>query len=159
MARGEVVAVLALGNPSVSETTDPETMDEDEEQLIRSLCAVSATAILNGRLYERLEDKALELTRLTDYHSNIVESMEAGVVVIGADHRIERWNRGMERLAGVPRERAIGKTLADALSKDASTALARILRESGSRADHLYKVGADPAERPVHHGERQFGAL
>jgi PAS domain S-box-containing protein len=102
---------------------------------------VSATAILNGRLYERLEDKARELTRLTDYHSNIVESMEAGVVVIGADHRIERWNRGMERLAGVPREAAIGRTLAEALSREASMVLAPILLESGSRADHLYKVG------------------
>ncbi len=135
VARGEVVAVLALGDPLA-----PETMDEDEAELIRSLCAVSATAILNGRLYERLEDKALELTRLTDYHSNIVESMEAGVVVIGADSRIERWNRGMERLAGVPRDSAIGKTLAEALSKDASLVLAPILPESGGEAEHLYKV-------------------
>ncbi len=135
VARGEVVAVLGLGDPLAAET-----MDEDEAELIRSLCAVSATAILNGRLYERLEDKARELTRLTDYHSNIVESMEAGVVVIGADHRIERWNRGMERLAGVPRDSAIGKTLAEALSNDASTVLAPILPESGGEAEYLYKV-------------------
>ena len=136
VARGEAVAVLALGDPQA-----PETMDEDEAELIRSLCAVSATAILNGRLYERLEEKARELTRLTDYHANIVESMEAGVVVIGHDGRIERWNRGMERLAGVPRSGAIGKTLAEALSKDASAVLAPILPESGGEAEHLYKVG------------------
>ena len=135
VARGEAVAVLALGDPLA-----PETMDEDEAELIRSLCAVSATAILNGRLYERLEEKARELTRLTDYHANIVESMEAGVVVIGEDGRIERWNRGMERLAGVPRAAAIGKTLAEALSKDASAVLAPILPESGGEAEHLYKV-------------------
>ena len=135
VARGEVVAVLALGDPLA-----PETMDEDEAELIRSLCAVSATAILNGRLYERLEEKARELTRLTDYHANIVESMEAGVVVIGEDGRIERWNRGMERLAGVPRESAIGKSLAEALSKDASAVLAPILPESGGEAEYLYKV-------------------
>jgi PAS domain S-box-containing protein len=133
-----VVAVLALGDPLASET-----MDEDEAELVRSLCAVSATAILNGRLYERLEDKARELTRLTDYHSSIVESMEAGVVVMGTDNRIERWNRGMERLAGVPRDLAIGKTLAEALSSDASAVLASILPESdlpSSGDDHLYKV-------------------
>ena len=135
VARGEAVAVLALGDPQASET-----MDEDEAELIRSLCAVSATAILNGRLYERLEDKARELTRLTDYHSNIVESMEAGVVVIGASGRIERWNRGMERLACVSRDGAIGKTLGEALSPDASAVLAPILPESGGQADHLYKV-------------------
>jgi len=135
VARGEAVAVLALGDPQA-----PETMDEDEAELIRSLCAVSATALLNGRLYERLEEKARELTRLTDYHANIVESMEAGVVVIGHDGRIERWNRGMERLAGVPRDSAIGQSLAEALSKDASAVLAPILPESGGEAEHLYKV-------------------
>jgi two-component system NtrC family sensor kinase len=135
VARGESVAVLALGDPLA-----PETIDEDEAELIRSLCAVSATAILNGRLYERLEDKARELTRLTDYHSNIVESMEAGVVVIGSDLRIERWNREMERIAGVPRADAIEKTLAEALSPDASAVLAPILPGSGSESDHLYKV-------------------
>ncbi|MBK5256697.1 MAG: GAF domain-containing protein [Vicinamibacteria bacterium] len=135
VARGEVVAVLALGDPIASET-----MDEDEAELIRSLCAVSATAILNGRLYERLEDKARELTRLTDYHSNIVESMEAGVVVIGASSRIERWNRGMERLASVNRDGAIGRTLAEVLSRDAADMLGPILPGSRGRADHLYKV-------------------
>lgn len=114
--------MLGLGDPLASES-----IDEDEAELIRSLCAVSATAILNGRLYERLEEKARELTRLTDYHANIVESMEAGVVVIGASGRIERWNRGMERLADVPRADAIGRTLAEALSEDASTVLAHIL--------------------------------
>ncbi|MBP6702440.1 MAG: PAS domain-containing protein [Vicinamibacteria bacterium] len=140
VARGEVVAVLGLGDPLASES-----IDEDEAELIRSLCAVSATAILNGRLYERLEEKARELTRLTDYHANIVESMEAGVVVIGASGRIERWNRGMERLADVPRADAIGRTLAEALSEDASTVLAHILPGSPGAhrvddADHLYKV-------------------
>jgi PAS domain S-box-containing protein len=135
VARGEVVAVLALGDPQASET-----MDEDEAALIQSLCVVSATAILNGRLYERLEEKARELTRLTDYHSNIVESMEAGVVVIGASGRIERWNKGMERLAGVPRDGAIGKTLGEALSEDASKSLAAILPHSGGEGEHLYKV-------------------
>lgn len=137
VARGEVVAVLGLGDPLASET-----IDEDEAELIRSLCAVSATAILNGRLYERLEDKARELTRLTDYHANIVESMEAGVVVIGSTGRIERWNRGMERLAGVSRTDAIGRTLAEALSENASTVLAPILpgSEGPNDNDHLYKV-------------------
>ena len=135
VARGEVVAVLALGDPLAAES-----MDEDEAGLIRSLCAVSATAILNGRLYDRLEDKARELTRLTDYHSSIVESMEAGVVVIGGNGRIERWNRGMERLAGVTRAEAIGRTLAEALSDEASAVLAPILPAAGSDSDHLYKV-------------------
>jgi len=135
VARGEVVAVLALGDPTASET-----MDEDEAELIRSLCAVSATAILNGRLYERLEDKARELTRLTDYHSSIVESMEAGVAVLGTDRRIERWNRGMERLSGVARDAAIGRTLTEALSPDAASVLDPILPESSGHAEHLYKV-------------------
>ena len=135
VARGEVVAVLGLGDPLA-----PQTMDDDEAELIRSLCAVSATAILNGRLYERLEEKARELTRLTDYHANIVESMEAGVVVIGDNARIQRWNRGMERLAGVTRSDAIGKTLGEALSKDAAAVLAPILPDSGGEAEHLYKV-------------------
>ncbi len=142
VARGEVVAVLALGDPLAAET-----MDEDEAELIRSLCTVSATAILNGRLYERLEDKARELTRLTDYHSNIVESMEAGVVVIGSTGLIERWNRGMERLAGVPRDEAIGRTLDEALSGEAASVLRPILPDPDGESahatvdsDHLYKV-------------------
>ena len=101
---------------------------------------MDAISILNGRLYESLEDKARELTRLTDYHANIVESMEAGVVVIGASNRIERWNRGMERLSGVKRDQAIGRTLGEALSEDASRVLAPILRESGGDAEYLYKV-------------------
>jgi two-component system, NtrC family, sensor kinase len=137
VARGEVVAVLALGDPQAEQT-----MDEDEAELVRSLCAVSAIAILNGRLYESLEDKARELTRLTDYHSSIVESMEAGVVVIGADEKIERWNRGMERLASVKRAEAIGKTLAEVLSPDAAATLRAILPSSAPAEDHdhLYKV-------------------
>lgn len=135
VARGEVVAVLALGDP-----LSAQTIDEDEAELVRSLCAVSATALLNGRLYERLEDKARELTRLTDYHSNIVESMEAGVLVVGANGRIERWNRGMERLSGVSREDAIGRTLSEALSEEACAVLAPVLLQGQGRVDHLYKA-------------------
>jgi hypothetical protein len=46
----------------------------------------------------------------------------------------------MDRLAGVPRDGAIGKTLAEALSSDASSVLAPILPGSSGPSDHLYKV-------------------
>ena len=56
--------------------------------------AQAATAIENGRLYRQLHLKASELDRLRAFNENILESLDDGLLVVGLDDRVVRWNAG-----------------------------------------------------------------
>jgi PAS domain S-box-containing protein len=53
--------------------------------------------------------KASELDRLRAFNENILESLDDGLLVIGRDHRVIRWNQALERMYGVSRAEALGQ--------------------------------------------------
>ena len=54
-----------------------------------------------------------EYERLKEFSENIVESINVGILAAGLDDRVESWNTQMERLSGIGRADAVGRTLAE----------------------------------------------
>jgi two-component system NtrC family sensor kinase len=104
--KGEVIAVLGVGRKDGLEPLDSEEVD-----VLKTLAAQAASAILNGRLYRSLSEKAEELRGLKEYNENILESLDSGIVVLDLDGRLVRWNRAMEALDGRQRLQVLGRTL------------------------------------------------
>ena len=129
-----VIAVMALGRKESGEPLSSEDM-----ALLAAVAGQVATALENGRLYGRLQEKAGELDRLRQFSENIIESLSDGLAVLNLDDRIVRWNAGFERLHGVSRTEAIGRSLDEMFDADFVGRLnvARAERPSGAE---LYRV-------------------
>jgi two-component system NtrC family sensor kinase len=104
--KGEVIAVLGVGR---KDGLDP--LNSEEVDTLKALAAQAATAIMNGRLFRSLHEKADELRGLKEYNENILESLDSGIVVLDLESRVVRWNRAMEALFGRPRQEVLGRAL------------------------------------------------
>jgi PAS domain S-box-containing protein len=100
------IAVMALGP---KETGEP--LNSEDMTLLNAVAGQVATAIENGRLYHQLRVKADELNRLRQFSENIIASLTDGLIVVGLDDRVVRWNAAMEGLYGVSRTAAVGQPL------------------------------------------------
>jgi PAS domain S-box-containing protein len=104
--KGEMIAVLGVGRKG---GLDP--LNSEEVDLLQALAGQAATALVNGRLYGSLREKAGELQELKDYNENILESMDSGILVLDLEGRVARWNRALESLYGQPRAEVLGRRL------------------------------------------------
>jgi two-component system NtrC family sensor kinase len=102
------IAALAFG-----QRPHGEPLSTEDIALLGAVAAQAATALQNARLYDQLSVKARELERLRQFSDSVVESLSDGLVVVDRDDRVLRWNRQMETLAGVLRQDAIGREVAD----------------------------------------------
>jgi two-component system NtrC family sensor kinase len=104
--KGEVIGVLGVGR---KDGLDP--LNSEEVDTLKAVAAQAGTAIMNGRLFRSLSEKAEELRGLKEYNENILESLDSGIVVLDLKGRIVRWNRAMETLDGRSRLQVLGRTL------------------------------------------------
>ena len=107
------VAILGLGK-----TVDGDYLSSDDLELLSTIAGYVAIAIENARLYQSLEQKALQIERLKDFSENIVESLKIGVLTVDLDGRIESWNPQVEDLLGIPRSEALRRKLDEVLPRD-----------------------------------------
>jgi len=117
--RERVVAVLGLGK-----TVDGDYLTSEDMELLDTIGGYVAIAIENARLYHSLEQKALQIESLKEFHENIIESLSVGVLTVGLNDRVESWNPQMERLLGISREEAVGQPMGDVLPADLFAELA-----------------------------------
>jgi two-component system, NtrC family, sensor kinase len=108
--RDRTVAILGLGK-----TVDGDFLSSEDLELLYTIAGYVAIAIENARLYQSLEQKAMQIERLKDFSENIVESLNIGVLTVDLDDRIESWNPQLERLLDIPRSEAVGHRLGEAL--------------------------------------------
>ncbi len=106
VTKDAAIAVLALGRRASGEP-----LSTEDTALVTAVAAQAATAIENGRLYRQLHLKASELDRLHAFNENILESLDDGLLVIGPGDNVIRWNASLERLYGLRRQAALGKTV------------------------------------------------
>jgi two-component system NtrC family sensor kinase len=106
--RGRTIAHLG-----VSRTETGEFLSSDDVELLLTLANYVGIAIENANLYHTLKEKAGEYERLKEFSENIVESINVGILAAGLDDRVESWNTQMERLSGIGREDALGRTLSE----------------------------------------------
>jgi PAS domain S-box-containing protein len=104
--KGEVIAILGVGR---KDGLDP--LNSEEVDTLKTFAAQAATAIMNGRLFRSLHEKADELRGLKEYNENILESLDSGIVVLDLESRVVRWNRAMEALFGRARQDVLGRAL------------------------------------------------
>ncbi len=108
-------AVLGLGK-----TVDGDYLSSEDLELLSTIAGYVAIAVENARLYQSLEQKALQIERLKDFNENIVESLRIGVLTADLEDRIESWNPQLEDLLEVPRSEAIGRKIDEVLPRDLS---------------------------------------
>ncbi len=102
--RDRTVAILGLGK-----TVDGDYLSSDDLELLSTIAGYVAIAIENARLYQSLEQKAVQIERLKDFSENIVESLEIGVLTVDLEDRIESWNPQLEDMLEIPRSEALGR--------------------------------------------------
>ena len=95
-------AVIGLGK-----TVDGDYLSSDDLELLSTIAGYVAIAIENARLYQNLEQKALQIERLKDFSENIVESLRIGVLTVDLEDRIESWNPQLENMLEIPRTDAL----------------------------------------------------
>jgi two-component system NtrC family sensor kinase len=141
-AKGETIAVLAVGRKEGHEPLNSEEVD-----VLQALAAQAAAAFMNGRLYRDLQEKAEELQQLTDYSENILESLDSGILVLDLEGRVARWNRALEALYGMRRKEARGRTLDEIFPASFLEALRGSLVLGRERdIDHIYKLHLPTAD-------------
>jgi len=125
--RDRTVAMLGLGK-----TVDGDYLSSDDLELLSTIAGYVAIAIENARLYESLEQKALQIERLKDFSENIVESLKIGILTTDLENRIESWNPQIEELLEISRTEALGRKLEEVIPSDLAVEIA-----SRAKADHV----------------------
>jgi two-component system NtrC family sensor kinase len=120
-------AILGLGK-----TVDGDYLSSDDLELLSTIAGYVAIAIENARLYQSLEQKALQIERLKDFSENIVESLRIGVLTVDLEDRVESWNPQLEDLLEIPRSEALHRTIEEVLPRDLSGEIA-----SRAASDHV----------------------
>ena len=149
-ARGEVVGVFLLGA-----TADGEDLSSEDLDLLRTVAAQAATALVNARLYSSLQAKHEEVVALREQSEDTIESLAAGVVVLDLKGRVVRWNRSMERIYGRSRHEVAHSSYAAVFPRGLRQALDSGLGEgwlSGSEGggiSRLHLRAADGRDRVV----------
>ena len=114
-------------------------------ELLLTLTGYVAIAIENARLYSSLARKVDEYERLKEFSENIVESINVGILAAGLDDRVESWNTQIERLTGIPRDKAVGQPLSALFPADLAEQFERVRTDTGIH--HIYKYVLRPAAR------------
>ncbi|MEZ5421338.1 MAG: PAS domain-containing protein, partial [Vicinamibacterales bacterium] len=143
MAKGTAIAVLALGR---RENGEPATTED--LALLSTMAGQVATAIENARLYRELHLKAAEFDRLRAFNEHILESLDDGLLVVGGDGTIVRWNHALERISGRRRGEAIGRRLDTVFGPDVVAAV-EAARASSADGGTEYRVPLTPAGADV----------
>jgi len=126
------VAVLGLGK-----TVDGDFLSSEDLELLSTIAGYVAVAVENARLYQSLEQKALQIERLKDFSENIIESLKIGVVTVDLENRVESWNPLLEELLEVKRGDAIGQNLRNILPADLAAEISS--RSADGHVSGIYK--------------------
>ena len=149
-ARGEVVGAFLLGA-----TVDGEDLSSEDLDLLRTVAAQAATALVNARLYSSLQAKHEEVVALREQSEDTIESLAAGVVVLDLKGCVVRWNRSMEILYGRSRHEVAHSSYAAVFPKslrqalDAGLGEGWLARSEGGGISRLNLRAADGRDRVV----------
>lgn len=115
-----------LGYLGLGKTRDGDYLSSEDIDLLHTITGYVSIALENARLYESLEARARDYQALRDFSQNIIESINAGVLACNLEGAIEAWNSAMERLYGLSRSEALGRTLEAVFPDDLRAELSRV---------------------------------
>jgi two-component system, NtrC family, sensor kinase len=102
-----------LGYLALGKTHKGDFLSSQDVDLLKTITGYVSIALENARLYQSLEQKALQNQALKEFSESIVESINAGVLACNLDQEVEAWNSAMEQLYGLDRAQAVGRTLGE----------------------------------------------
>ena len=126
-----------LGYLGLGKTSDGDYLSSEDLDLLKTITGYVSIALENARLYESLELRARDYQALRDFSQNIIESINAGVLACNLEGKIEAWNSALERLYGMSRSGALGKTLDEIFSPELRAELSQV--SDPHHALNLYK--------------------
>ena len=138
VSKGVAIAVLGLGRRD-----NGEPLTSDDLGLVTAMAGQVATSIENARLYRELHVKAAEFDRLRVFNEHILESLDDGLLVVGGDGAVMRWNHALERIYGLRRGEAVGRTL-DVLFDATVASAVESARTSSPNGGTEYRVPLRP---------------
>jgi two-component system NtrC family sensor kinase len=100
-----------LGYLGLGKTRRNDFLSSEDIDLLRTIAGYASIALENARLYESLEQKALQNQTLWEFNESMIESIDAGVLACDLAGQIEAWNSTLERLYGLKRSAVLGKRL------------------------------------------------
>jgi PAS domain S-box-containing protein len=115
-----------LGYLGLGKTRDGDYLSSEDIDLLHTISGYVSIALENARLYESLEARARDYRALRDFSQNIIESINAGVLACNLEGTVEAWNSALERLFGLSRSEALGKTLAAIFAPELMAELSRV---------------------------------
>ena len=133
-----------LGYLGIGKTRGGDYLSTEDIDLLQTIVGYFSIALENAALYESLEMRAREYGALRDFSQNIIESITTGVLACNLEGVVESWNSALERLYGLSRTDALGKTLEDIFPADLRTELSRV--SDPHHALNLYKFRLRNAE-------------
>lgn len=143
--RGRTIAYLG-----VSRTEKDDFLSSDDVELLITLCGYLGIAVENARLYQSLQRKVEEYERLKEFSENIVESINVGILAADLEDRVESWNTQIERLTGIARENAVGRTLSELFPDDLYEKFTEVRGDTG--VHNIYKFVLKPTVNGIHNG-------
>jgi len=102
-----------LGYLALGKTHKGDFLSSEDVDLLQTIAGYVSIALENARLYQSLEQKALQNQALKEFSESIVESINAGVLACNLEQRVESWNSAMEQLYGLDRAQAVGRALGE----------------------------------------------
>ncbi|HUY14549.1 MAG TPA: ATP-binding protein [Terriglobia bacterium] len=100
-----------LGYLGLGKTRRNDFLSSEDIDLLQTITGYASIALENARLYESLEQKALQNQALWEFSESMIESIDAGVLACDLAGRIESWNSTLERMYGLERKHVLGKRL------------------------------------------------
>ena len=114
-----------LGYLGLGKTREGDYLSSEDIDLLQTIAGYVSIALENASLYESLESRARDYQALRDFSQNIIESINAGVLACNLEGVVEAWNSALERLYGLSRSEALGRTLEAIFPADLRTELSR----------------------------------
>ena len=110
-AKGQMVGLLNVFNKR-----GEEGFTKEDQRLLSIIASQSSQIVENARLYEELQRRSKDLEESEQkYRALMQEAAEAILLASAGNKRIVEVNERAEALTGRPRERLIGRTLAQVL--------------------------------------------
>ncbi|MCL6641425.1 MAG: PAS domain-containing protein, partial [Candidatus Rokubacteria bacterium] len=132
-----VIGAIAVG-PKLS--GDP--FYANDLSVLTTLANQAGIAIKNAQLYT-------EVIRANEYLTNVLATIESGVISINAAGRVLMLNRAAEELTGLPAETVVGRPMAEVLPPVLERPL-RVARDTGERhTEPELALPAGETTRPV----------
>ena len=90
--QGEIVGIVCV------DSDRPRTFNDSHIALVQAFADQAATGLANARLYAAAQHRAEEIERVKNFNGDLLNSIEAGILLETDDDRIERLVEGRSRL-------------------------------------------------------------